>query len=396
MPRPLRSELFNADEISICHVIQRCVRRMFLAGYDADRKKDYSYRREWIRQRLEKLASVFAVDVLSYAIMSNHLHIVLRNRPDVVETWSDKQIALRWLQIFPGKRIEEQLGNPTTADVEALANDPEKLGAIKSRLSDISWFMRALSEPIARRANSEEKCTGAFWEGRFKAQRLLDEAGLLACCMYVDLNPIRAAMAENLQNSKFTSAYDRMTAARGETIESCAASMQTITREEAAKILKNSTPEQIAEIRKKAKKRKGEKVARDAWLAPLSLNPRQAGAAANKDGVRPSDKGFLNMSLEEYFELLEFTGRQGRSDKRGRIEDNTEADVKPSSNASTILKRLGIADGMWCDLVWNFRKYFGKSRGAGSPDRMREDAVSHSLSFQPGQRLARECFVSKA
>ena len=50
--------------------------------------------------------------------------------------------------------------------------------------------MRAVSALIARGANSEEKCTEAFCEGRFKAQRLLDEAGLLACYMYVDLNPI--------------------------------------------------------------------------------------------------------------------------------------------------------------------------------------------------------------
>jgi hypothetical protein len=118
------------------------------------------------------------------------------------EIWSDQEVALRWLQIFPGKRIEEQLGNPTQADVDALAKDMEKLEAIRSRLSDISWFMRALSDPIARRANSEEKCTGAFRDGRFKAQRLLDEAGMLACCMYVDLNPIRAAMAESIEGEQ--------------------------------------------------------------------------------------------------------------------------------------------------------------------------------------------------
>jgi hypothetical protein len=217
MPRPLRSELFLPHEVSICHVVQRCVRRMFLAGLDDETGKDYTYRREWIRQRLEKLASVFAIDVLTYAILSNHLHVVIRNRPDVVKTWSDKEVALRWLQIFPGKRIEEQLGNPTQADVDSLANDSEKLEAIRSRFSDISWFMRAISEPIARRANSEEKCTGAFWEGRFKAQRLLDEAGLLACCMYVDLNPIRAAMVESIEDSLFSSAYDRLKASHRDT-----------------------------------------------------------------------------------------------------------------------------------------------------------------------------------
>ncbi len=79
---------------------------MYLAGLDDETGKDFTYRREWIRQRLEKLASVFAIDVLTYAILSNHLHVVIRNRPDVVKTWSDKEVALRWLQIFPGKRIE--------------------------------------------------------------------------------------------------------------------------------------------------------------------------------------------------------------------------------------------------------------------------------------------------
>ncbi|MFN7290495.1 MAG: hypothetical protein ACK5T6_07905 [Pirellula sp.] len=62
--------------------------------------------------------------------------------------------------------------------------------------------------------------------------------------------------------------------------------------------------------------------------------------------------------------------------------------------ASAILCKLGMADGKWCDLVWSFRKYFGCNCGAGSPDNMREDAVSHRLSFQPGQKLAKECFAN--
>ena len=69
---------------------------------------------------MECLASVFAVDVLVHAILSNHMHQILRNRPDVVKTWSDEQVAIRWLKVFPGRRIEEQLADPTDVDVKQL------------------------------------------------------------------------------------------------------------------------------------------------------------------------------------------------------------------------------------------------------------------------------------
>ena len=166
---------------------------------------------KWIRDRLEFLASVFGVDCLTYALMSNHIHLVLRSRPDVVAAWSDEQVARRWLRLFPQRR--EQDGSPAEpldAEIQSIVNQPEVLQERRRRLSDISWWMRCTTEHIARRANREDGCTGHFWEGRYKCQLLLDEASLLACAAYVDLNPVRAALAPTPESSSFTGVKDRI------------------------------------------------------------------------------------------------------------------------------------------------------------------------------------------
>ena len=91
--RPLRAEVFSATEVGIIYACQRCVRRAYLAGDDPVTGKSFEFRRKWIRRRLELLSAVIGLDVLTYAILSNHLHVVLRTQPDVVETWSDEEAA---------------------------------------------------------------------------------------------------------------------------------------------------------------------------------------------------------------------------------------------------------------------------------------------------------------
>jgi len=386
MPRALRCEQFDPNEVCILHLVQRCVRRAYLAGADPVTGKDFGFRREWIRCRMERLASVFGIDLLSYAILSNHLHLIARNRPDVVATWSDHEVALRWLKVFPGQRLDEHLGQPTTHEVDTLARNAKRIAEIRTRLSNPSWFMKALCEPIARLANKQDEVRGHFWEGRFKAQSIIDEAGLLACSLYVDLNPVRAAMAETPEKSLHTSAYDRIKALQGATIPSAAAELVAIDTEEAGRIRRTSTPQSLRQRTAAAKKRRGRSIPRDGWLSPLTVNEQgQLGPQASRSGVRASDKGFLPLNLLDYLKLLDWTSRQ----RAGSLEKA----VVPKA-LEPILTRIGINGSMFIDLVWNFKKYFGRGNSAGSPNRLKENAESRGRKFSRGQRSAANCFVA--
>jgi putative transposase len=209
MPQARKRQI-SLEDTPYYHCISRCVRRAFLCGKDAHTGYNFEHRRQWIVSRIKLLCSVFAVDLCAYAIMSNHYHIVVRINADEVEQWSDEEVTHRWMQIFSGPSLmHRHLMNASLTSTE-LNCVADLIATWRERLCDLSWFMRCLNEPIARMANSEDHCTGRFWEGRFKSQALLDARALLACMAYVDLNPIRAAMAKTLEQSDYTSVQERI------------------------------------------------------------------------------------------------------------------------------------------------------------------------------------------
>jgi hypothetical protein len=220
----------------------------------------------------------------------------------------------------------------TDQEREAFLADPEWITERRRRLGHISWFMRCLDENIANRANAEEEISSRFWQGRFKSQRILDECGLLACAMYIDLNPIRARLAETPETSCFTSVFERIMA-----------------RREEGRIEGDSRQ---GGIDQEGGDESGSERSRDGWLSPVRLDEASEGAMA-ASVRRASNRGYLPMTFQEYLGLLDWTGREMRSDKRGSIP----GDLAP------ILERLRINGEVWVEAVKNFGRWFRTAVG---------------------------------
>jgi len=200
----------------------------------------------------------------------------------------------------------------------------------RARLMDVSWYMRCLNEHLARRANAEDECTGRFWEGRFKSQALLDEAGLLTAMVYVDLNPIRAGIASTPEDSEFTSIYERIRAA-------------TIERETSPLTEEAHPP-----------------------LLPLQ--------------DRTASKPAIPFSLPDYLTLVDWTGRSIRDDKIGFIDPA----LPP------IAKRLHIDPTAWQAAMQLSGNVFG--RALGQLDHLRLHAKALGQSRIRGMNAAERMF----
>ncbi len=163
-----------------------------------------------------------------------------------------------------------------------------------------------LKPTAARLANKQDGCTGRFWEGRFRDQRIVDQAGLLACSMYVDLNPVRAALADSPEQSVYTSAYDRIQAERGEQIPSAAFDLVSVSSDQAGDHLREtSVADRKQQRRAKQRNLTGRRILRDRWLAPLKKSDRKLAddPEVHRQGVRASDKGFLDLNWQQYLTL---------------------------------------------------------------------------------------------
>ena len=317
MTRP-RKEQVCLQETPYYHCICRCVRRAFLCGDDAISGQNFDHRKQWLVDKIHLLSSIFTIDICAYAVMSNHYHLVLKVNKIEADDLSDIDVAMRWKQLFNGHVMVDRW--LTMSDI----TQAEKTQALKivqtwrGRLYDLGWYMRCLNESIAVRANKEDNCKGHFWEGRFKSQALLDETALLACMIYVDLNPIRAAISTTPEQSDFTSIQQRL-----------------LTIAHAIDETVDNKPAQ-----------------------PPNLLPFIGYQAHTKQ-----QKG-LPFKLMDYFALVEWTGRCIREDKRGVIT----AEIKP------LFERFNVNSDDWLAIITDFNRHYISA--AGSSDKMSQWAYS--------------------
>lgn len=337
MPRKNRWEIFNPLAVSVNHCVARCVRKEFLIASEG--------RRTWMVERFEELCKHFCIDALGMAFLSNHVHLIMRNRPDVVEKLSNEELAERWLMIFPGNtgkskaskksstdepESDEPLGKPvscpTQKAIQALANDKKRMKAIRIRLSDISWLMRAFCQYVAVRANREDEMTGRFWQGRFFSHPLIDEAAILACTVYVDLNPIRAGLAESLEECEHTSVLARIKALH-----------MSRSAENNGVVEADSNPLPTP----------------DAFLAPIELDRNcSTDPLISKTKLRASDRGFLPYTVEQYIELLRFSASMS-------IKSMVEGETK---TIPSILASLNISIDTWAQVFDPQNQIFRRQR----------------------------------
>ena len=304
MPRP-RKTLVSLDATPYYHCTSRCVRRAFLCGEDTFSGKSFEHRRQWIEDRLLELGSLFAIDVCAYAVMSNHYHVVLHINQQQAQSWSVHEVIERWHRLFKGSLLSQRYLQGEISDKAEQNALSEQVEEWRDRLQSISWFMRCSNERIAREANREDAVTGRFWEGRFKSQALLDEKALVAGMVYVELNPIRAKMAETPEQSDYTSIQTRIKQA-----------------------LKAKQPAQIEQ--------------QPASLLPFAGYPKEA-----------MPEG-LPFRLSDYLELVDWSGRILREDKRGAIP----------SHIPPLLQRLDMDARHWLYLTKHFESPFKNLVGA--------------------------------
>ena len=339
-----RTTHVDLDTTEYYHCYSRCVQQAFLCGVDYATGKDYSHRRGWMAERLAFLGEVFAVDVCAYAMMGNHSHVVVRVDRERARAWAEAEVIERIGRVYPS--LPQQLNY---IDDERRAELVEKW---RKRLHTLSWFMAAFHQWFGTRANREVGKTGRFWEGRFKCKGLLDMEAVLTTMVYVDLNPVRAKIADALEESDFTSIQQRL-------VEHAEAEQND-----------RPTPPEVADEMSSATR------PRRPSLIPFAA-PEQDGQHVAPDGTAD----VLPLTLNDYVNLVRWTGEAVRHEGAGVL--------RPAPRSLALLAANAKA---WVNAQRDDRIAAGTV--LGRPDSLAAHAERQGKRWLGGQRWVRSVFAA--
>ncbi len=309
-----RSQQISISDTPYYHVTSRCVRRAFLCGKDPLTNKSYEHRRQWIEDRIRLLSSLFTIEVCAYSLMSNHIHILTKITPEESTTWTVEQVIERWFSLFNGPPLVRDFYQGVSlskAQHDSVADTVEQW---RERLSSLSWFMKCLNEPIARQANKEDDCTGHFWESRFHCQPLLTDEALLTCMVYIDLNPVRAGIADTPESSTHTSIKERIEP------------KFDLSRAIQSYCAHGGFSDHLQ------------------CDNPIPIKPLAAFVGGEKLNNAPG----IHFEFKGYLELVDFTGRAIRDGKTGHIDEGFPP----------IIQRLGMEEKLWFRDCQNFEALY--------------------------------------
>ena len=179
------------------HVTSRCVDRTF--RFDDDDKTH-------IVDQIHRMADFCGMEVNTYAVMSNHIHILLHVLPQ--GELSDDELVARVMALYGRDKAEKLRVNWTeyrrVGNEACLQRLADERTALLRRMGDLSKYMKELKQWISRDYNKKVGRLGTLWEDRFWSNLLEDSAAVLTkVAYYIDCNAVRAGFVDRPEDYKW-------------------------------------------------------------------------------------------------------------------------------------------------------------------------------------------------
>ena len=168
--------LLGTGEATVYHVMSRTALDGFPLG---------AVEKDQFVKLLQQLSRLYFVEVLGFAIMGNHFHLLVRVLPE--SQFSPEELKARLTEYYGPKRLFTE----------------GQLATMREKLGNLSEFVKDLKQQFTRFYNKTHQRYGFFWGQRFKSVIVEDGETLVNCLAYIDLNPVRAGLVEKPEDYRW-------------------------------------------------------------------------------------------------------------------------------------------------------------------------------------------------